>query len=682
MKILLITSEMDRGGAETHVYDLARALRQRGHRITVASAGGDMVHRLTAAGIRHVSIGWNTHSPFRLLAARRKWIRLLEGERFDLIHAHSRLPAFLVAGSVKKRGIPFVTTVHARFRVDSLLRLVSRWGDKTIAVSEDLARYAQMEYRLPSEQITVIPNGIDTELFRPADEKEDKLRVLFFSRLDEDCSHGAFLLCALAERLQERFPELEILIAGGGEMLPRLRREEEQLHCRNPTVRLRVIGHLSQAERLLPSVQAVVGVSRCALEAMSCGVPVILGGDEGFLGIAEGDVPARGRESNFCCRGERAMTEENLFSALCDLLSRPPSERSALGQALRAFVREHHGMERMARATEAVYRSALSESMGNQSEGVLLCGYYGYGNMGDEALLRAAILRARREFPRLSVYALTRKGKRDTSTFSVPCACRSSPLAVWRAVSRSSVLVFGGGTLLQDRTSVRSLAYYATLLRLGRRKGLKVLLWGNGLEAPHTDLGARLLRWALRGCDYLGLRDEPSVRVARAILGEEGNPMIQRESDLVLTYPPENRQSQQKIRERLGIPRDAEVAVIVPKGRGGRGVERLFCEWMATLRGDGITCVVVPMFPKEDGVLCRQLCTSLRGMLAEGLSASELIELMEQSRLVCGMRLHALVFAATAGTPFIGFGTDSKIEAFCRERGGVYFTDLYKKACR
>ncbi len=679
MRILLLISELDRGGAETHLCDLAQSLTERGHRVTVASAGGGMVMRLTAYGIKHEVLRWNTRHPLRLLVARGRLIRLIKRARYDVIHAHSRLPAALAAGVARRRKLPLITTVHARFRVSPVLRRLSRWGDRTITVSEDLSEYVREEYGVSRQQITVIPNGINTKRFLPMVKKraEDKLRVLFFSRLDGDCSLGAELLCDIAPRLKKEFPQFELWIGGGGEKTEYFRRKAELLCRQDPTLPVRILGAVEDPERLFLHVQAVVGVSRCALEAMSCAIPVILGGDEGFLGVAEGERLAKGARSNFCCRGEDAMTADKLLDALRELLSRSEEERNKLGRTLRAYVEKYHGHAQMAERTEAVYRLAIEEKEASR-QGVLLCGYYGFGNMGDEVLLRAAVRRARREFPTYSVSALTKRGKWDEDTFGIPCVRRSSPLALRRAVKRSSVLVFGGGTLLQDHTSLRSLLYYAGLLRYGQKKGLRTLLWGNGLSPSHTALGACVMRSALVGCDYVGLRDDASVAVARELLGKNCVLPIRRETDLVLSYPPDEPQPKGETARRLGLS-TGNFVILAPKGSAGRGMLKLFRERAVLWQGEGVIPVVIPLFPKEDGRLCRRLCKELGGVLPEGLTPSEVVDLVRESRGVYGMRLHALVFAAIAGVPFVGFGTDTKIEAFCRERGGVYFTDLYGK---
>ena len=95
---------------------------------------------------------------------------------------------------------------------------------------------------------------------------------------------------------------------------------------------------------------------------------------------------------------------------------------------------------------------------------------------------------------------------------------------------------------------------------------------------------------------------------------------------------------------------------------------------LGELASDGIRLVFLPMFPREDMSICRRLCECYGGVVADGLSEGDAVGLMKDARIVCGMRLHALVFAAVASTPFIGFGGDPKIESFCREHGGLYFS--------
>lgn len=680
MKLLLLASSLDRGGAETHVCALARGLAEAGHTVEVASCGGALSRVLRQSGIVHYPADWHTHHPIRLWRAYRMLRRLLMQGKYSLVHAHGRIPAFLASVALRRSSLPLVTTVHARFRVGGWRRRFSRWGRKTIAVSEDLKQYLCEDYGLSAERIAVIPNGIDTERFSPSPtslSEEDKLRLVFLSRMDRDCSLGAHLLCRLAPALYEQFPSLRLLLVGGGDSFSAVKREAQRANrlCKEDVVLM--LGHVDTPEDILRQATGVLAVSRAALEAMACGVPTILGGDEGFLGLVDKQaVWEKAEQSNFCCRGDMRMSEAGLWEQITRLLSLSVGERSELGRTARRWVCEHHGIKRMIGQTEAFYRSV--ECYDPTCRGrAILCGYYGYGNMGDDALLRATIGRVRSELGDCPITALTRKGYRDEASFGVRCIRRTSFLAVRRELKEADILIYGGGTLLQDTTSFRSLLYYTALLKMAQRRGIRTELWANGLEEPHSLLGRRMIQSVLRDCATIGLRDARSVALAKELLGEGAVTAPTRQADLALETPPCDRGRLHFLRDYYGLRGVGGYAIVAVRGGVPRGYARIFQEWVAMLRAEGVTLLFVPMLPKEDLTASLRLCRSLGGRMACGLGASDFVGLASESRLVCGMRLHALVFAASAHAPFVGFGGDAKIESFCRENGGVYFTQLY-----
>ncbi|MBE6546683.1 MAG: glycosyltransferase [Ruminococcaceae bacterium] len=682
MKVLLLASFLDRGGAETHVYALARGLAEAGHTVEVASGGGAMSEALKQGGIVHHTVGWHTHHPIRLWRAYRALRRILAAGDYSLIHVHGRIPAFLASMAGRRCDLPMVTTVHARFCAKGLRRRFSCWGQKTIAVSEDLKQYLCEVYGRPSERIAVIPNGIDLCRFSPARrevrQRSDKHTLVFLSRLDKDCSLGATLLCRLAPDLHDRFPSLRIVLVGGGELLDTLRQKAKNVNRRCGAEVVRLTGHKEKPEELLQQATGVLAVSRAALEAMACGSPVILGGDEGFLGLLDKQMLLeKAEQSNFCCRGGERMSEVLLQEHIVRLLSLPAEEREQIGDRCRQWIAEHHSLERMIEQTVSFYRS-VERYDPKQRGRVVLCGYYGYGNMGDDALLRESIRLARERFPDLPISALTCHGRKDEAHFGVRCVRRSSPIALWRELRGAEYLIYGGGTLLQDTTSLRSLLYYSALLRLAQHRGIHTELWANGLNAPHTAIGRWMMRRALRGCERIGLRDERSLEIARDLLDDPLSPSPVRQADLALGTPPCGEERIRFLQELYGL-RDAEYgyAIVALRGQAPKGYVRIFEEWLATLRAEGVILLFVPMLPKEDLSATLRLCRMLEGRIAYGLDASDLVGLARDSRIVCGMRLHALVFAASAGTPFIGFGGDAKLECFCRENGGVYFTQLY-----
>ena len=183
-------------------------------------------------------------------------------------------------------------------------------------------------------------------------------------------------------------------------------------------------------------------------------------------------------------------------------------------------------------------------------------------------------------------------------------------------------------------------------------------------------MGAALCR-----CDSVGLRDKPSLDLARQLLPPHKGTSLRAEADLAL---PTRAATPERVAFLLRHYRLGErFAIIAPKGTSGRGAVRILTTWLCSLRAEGVRLVFVPLYPKEDLPLCRQLSLHEEDRILTGLSPSDLVGLMGQVEVVCGMRLHALIFAASAEAPFVGFGTDPKIRAFCEENGGVYFTDLY-----
>ena len=679
MKILLLTAEMQNGGAETHVYELARSLVGRGHTVELASSGGRLALELEKAGVKHHALPLGKKSLPSLVKCYRALMRIVKKGDFDVLHAHSRIAALVAWWVSKRTGVRLVTTVHACFRSNRVLHGLSRWGSAVIAVSYDLGDYL-LEHgkNIPVRGARVIPNGVDTERFCPAKNgRGDGRRIVFISRLDSDCSAAAYALLSVCEELWRRYGDVEIVIGGGGSELARIKETAKQKNALAGRELVRVLGEVTDTAELLRSADVFVGVSRAALEAMSCAVPTVLAGNEGFLGVAEGDTLCVAERSNFCCRGCSELKERALLGALCDLLARTDEQRAALGKSLREYVVKSHSAEKTCEQTEQVYRSVMGHDSGAR-RGVLLCGYYGYGNMGDDALLLGAIRRARECFGDTPLCALTCRGRRDGRRFGIRCESRRAPIAVLRELRRADTVVFGGGTLLQNTTSRRSLRYYLFLLRYAKRRGKRVELWANGIDRINGESARYKTARALSQCDSVGLRDVQSFWRVGELASEYklGLPETHCEPDLALGAFDGEQDTAEQVFFRLGIQKDAKTAVVALRGVEGKGYIKAAMSLVQALSETGFVPVFVAMYPKQDLKLCRQMSFDCGGVLAYPLSPVDVLSLMRRSAVVCGMRYHALVFAYSVGVPFIGFGAEPKIQSFCNSHGGVYFTDL------
>ena len=138
----------------------------------------------------------------------------------------------------------------------------------------------------------------------------------------------------------------------------------------------------------------------------------------------------------------------------------------------------------------------------------VLCGYYGQGNGGDEALL-ASLLQMLPE----SVTPLVLSGNPEQTRdrYHVHAINRKNPLAVLQALRESQVFIWGGGSLLQDVTSAMSPAYYAGIMALAQRMGLKTIAWAQGVGPLQRSLTQWMAAQTFAGCDAVSVRDRGSA---------------------------------------------------------------------------------------------------------------------------------------------------------------------------
>lgn len=371
--VLLTLMKLDIGGAETHVVDLARHLTGLGYRALVASNGGCYVEKLAAHGVPHYQIPLHDRKPDLLWRSIRAMRRIVREEQVNLIHAHARIPAFVAAIMGRPKQVRFVTTAHYNFKG---LRYLSPWGEKTIAVSEDIRAYLIDYFRVAPERIAVIPNGVDTDLFSPGpptaaagDPGAESLepappartaRIAMVSRLDGNLAGVAADLISACGQVYDRWP-LQLEIAGDGDNLGAVSARAAALNELLGKKVVSVLGARTDINRILAGSDLVVGVSRVAMEAMSCAKPVILAGPQGFGGLLAPDRADRFKEDNFTARLQNtAVTAAGLAAALEEFFSKPTGWRRSTGQFLRQLVISEYSSLRMAERVAGIYEEVLA----------------------------------------------------------------------------------------------------------------------------------------------------------------------------------------------------------------------------------------------------------------------------------------------------------------------------------
>jgi len=346
--------ELRPGGAEGVVLHLSRALQARGHSVVVAATAG----RPFTKDLEQLDIDVR---PMRLsgklnVLAALALARVARAESADVLHAHLSTAGVLAGVAGRIAGIPTVATVHGMTHP-----FYYRMVDHIVAVSEAVSQHL-LRCGVTPRRITVVKNGVDASLFGQLPTREHA-RSMFglplqaqtvgsVGRLSEAKGHK-YLLRAVA-LLRQRYPELRVMIVGGGEKLPCLLSEAEQLGIASHVM---FAGYRKDVDVVLAALDLYVqpsleeGLGLAVMEAMAARVPVVgtrVGGipeliEDGRTGLL---VPAR----------DPALLADAIARLLTDARL-----RARLADAARAHVRMHHTWPRAAEQVELVYQSLLEQ---------------------------------------------------------------------------------------------------------------------------------------------------------------------------------------------------------------------------------------------------------------------------------------------------------------------------------
>lgn len=369
--ILMLLMKLDIGGAETHVAELSKELVKRGYNVIAASNGGVYTKELEDAGIKHYIVPLQNKNPGNVMKSFKLIKKIIEDEKIDIVHSHARIPSFIAGRLHKKMGFPFVTTAHWVFTTKYGLKYITNWGQKTIAVSEDIKEYLMKNYHIPENDITVTINGIDTDKFSPdtdSDEiskelgigKEDNT-IVYVSRMDEDRSRVAHILTGVLPKLENIVDNIKLIVVGGGNDFENVKNEADAINKKLGREAIVLTGARTDINKLVAPAKLFVGVSRAALEAMAAGKPTIIAGNEGYIGLFDEDKAELAYSTNFCCRGCPMPSEEIIAQDIGNFFGMWDEDKERISEFSRKFVKERYSVKRMADDAEKVYRSVLDK---------------------------------------------------------------------------------------------------------------------------------------------------------------------------------------------------------------------------------------------------------------------------------------------------------------------------------
>ena len=169
--VLQLVPKLDTGGAERVAIEIAEALTKAGHRALIACEGGVLTQSAIRAGAEILPVPLDTKSPFAMRRNASRLKRLIKIHKVDIVHAHSRAPAWSGYWATRGSGIKFVTTYHGVYKENIPFKrrynAVMAMGDRVIAVSQFIAELIALRYPAAAPKIRVIHGGVDPLKFDP-----------------------------------------------------------------------------------------------------------------------------------------------------------------------------------------------------------------------------------------------------------------------------------------------------------------------------------------------------------------------------------------------------------------------------------------------------------------------------------------------------------------------------------
>lgn len=306
---------------------------------------------------------------------------------------------------------------------------------------------------------------------------------------------------------------------------------------------------------------------------------------------------------------------------------------------------------------------------------VVLSGYYGFNNAGDEAVL-FSIIQALREVvgSNIRITVLSNEPEHTKKEYGVDSVNRWSIKQIFKEIRSSNLLISGGGSLLQDVTSGRTVVYYLGIVALAKIFKKKVVFYAQGVGPINKWYNKLLTRLIVNKVDSIFVRDEGSRKVLQSL--GVNKPKIEVVVDPVVAMELSQQDWEKgklivdKIRNDENIPDKPIVGIYLRSWNVSKGFYEELGKIIRYLYEQGWYAVFVPMHHPEDVYegekvypFFEQPCT----VLTELYTPKEILSITAQLNLVVAMRLHGLIMAANAGVPFLGLSYDPKINAFVEE---------------
>lgn len=293
---------------------------------------------------------------------------------------------------------------------------------------------------------------------------------------------------------------------------------------------------------------------------------------------------------------------------------------------------------------------------------VFIFGYYGFHNIGDEAILEAIVDEFREILPGIELTALSYNASETANRYQVKAVSRNRFIDVVKSIGQSDLVMSGGGSILQDVTSSRSLMYYLGIILLAKLLGKKVAFYGNGFGPIQRKTNRWLARLIINHVDLITVRDGESQQLM-VEMGITKPIHVTADAAFTLNTNPD------AVNREEAVKKERKVAISVRKWKNMQQYVPLLAACADSLAEQGYEIVMIPMQPPSDTRISEDIVRLMKHpakVINEGKTPKEMIATIAEMDFIIGMRLHSLIFSTMAKVPMIGLAYESKITSFLK----------------
>lgn len=397
MRILQILPSLDSGGVETGTLDLAGKLVSQGHSAYCISAGGRLVPLLKEMGAVHYELPVNKKSLWTILPCIEKVAQIIKEQKIELVHARSRVPAWIAYFACRQAESRFITTCHGYYS-KHFFSAVMGWGKVCIVPSRVIGNHMSVDFGVSEDKIQIIPRGVDLKKFPynpKLRDKNEEFTVGIIARITPLKGHKYFLKAAA--KLDRLIPNLKAIAAGSPPKKKEKYLDELLMLSRRLGLErcVEFCGDCQDIAQLLSKLDCLVmatttpeAFGRVIIEAQAAGVPVVAARVGGIIDIIDDT------KTGFLVD---ACDSEAIAQAVLKIYENPQLCLSIRKQA-REKVEKNYSLDLMAERTRALYEKEIAE------KNILIIKL---GALGDIILSVPSLRAIRNKFEKARIFLLT-----------------------------------------------------------------------------------------------------------------------------------------------------------------------------------------------------------------------------------------------------------------------------------